>query len=72
MMSELLEITIAPEAPAAGKQLQAIAFPRGASVVAACEGDQLPGPEMVLEVGARYVVAVQREVDDEVVRLLRG
>ncbi len=69
---ELMEVTVAENAPAAGKRLQEVSFPRGALVVADCTGSQLPGPEMELRAGGRYILTVRSEVSDEVVRLLRG
>jgi len=68
----LLELTVAADAPVAGRELQGVSFPRGAVVVAGRDTNQLPGPEMVLEPGHRYVVAVKADISDEVVRLLRG
>ena len=68
----LLELTVAADAPVAGRELRDVAFPRGAVVVAGRDSNQLPGPEMVLEPGLRYVVAVKADISDEVVRLLRG
>jgi len=68
----LLELTVAADAPVAGRELREVAFPRGAVVVAGRDSNQLPGPEMVLEPGYRYVVAVRTDISDEVVRLLRG
>ncbi|CCQ36374.1 TrkA domain protein [Natronomonas moolapensis 8.8.11] len=68
----LLEITVAEDAPVANRELQSVAFPRGAIVVAGRDSNQLPGPEMVLEPGLRYLVAVRTDISDEVVRLLRG
>lgn len=69
---ELIDITVAEDAPVAGRELREVSFPRGAVVVAGLEGNQLPGPEMVLEPGYRYMVAVRDAVSDEVVRLFRG
>jgi len=68
----LLELTVAPDAPVAERELREVAFPRGAVVVAGNDSNQLPGPEMVLEPGLRYVVAVKSDVSDETVRLFRG
>jgi trk system potassium uptake protein TrkA len=69
---ELVEVEVTPDAPAAGKSLSAVAFPRGAVVVAVQHSGEFPGPETVLEPGARYILAVQSSVTDEAVRLLRG
>lgn len=68
----VLELTVAEEAPVADRKLSEMAFPRGAVVVAGRDSNQLPGPEMVLEPGYRYLVAVKTDVSDEVVRLFRG
>jgi trk system potassium uptake protein TrkA len=68
----LLELTVAGDAPVTGRALRDVAFPRGAVVVAGRDNHQLPGPEMVLEPGFRYVVAVKADISDEVVRLFRG
>ena len=68
----LLELTVASDAPVAGRELRDVAFPRGAVVVAGRDSNQLPGPEMVLEPGYRYLVAVKTDISDEVVRLFRG
>jgi trk system potassium uptake protein TrkA len=69
---ELVEIEVAERAPAAGKTLDAVSFPRGAVVVAEQHTGEFPGPDMVLEPGVQYILAVRTEVTDEVVRLLRG
>jgi len=69
---ELVEVTVAEGAPAAGKRLADISFPRGALVVADCETEQLPGPDIELRPGCRYILAVQASVSDEVMQLLRG
>jgi trk system potassium uptake protein TrkA len=68
----VLELTVAGDAPVAGRELSDVAFPRGAVVVAGRDSNQLPGPEMVLEPGFRYLVTVRTDISDEVVRLFRG
>ena len=68
----LIELTVADDAPVADRELREVAFPRGAVVVAGHDSNQLPGPEMILEPGSRYVVAVRTDISDEVVRLFRG
>lgn len=68
----LIELTVAGAAPVANRELREVAFPQGAVVVAGRDSNQLPGPEMVLEPGFRYLVAVRTNVSDEVVRLFRG
>lgn len=69
---ELLQLVVAEDAPVAGRELREVSLPLGSVVVAGRDSNQLPGPEMVLEPGLRYVVAVRNEVSDEVVRLFRG
>ena len=68
----LLELTVSGDAPVADRELRDVSFPRGAVVVAGRDSNQLPGPEMVLEPGLRYLLAVRESVSDEVVRLFRG
>jgi trk system potassium uptake protein TrkA len=68
----LLELTVARDAPVAGRELREVALPKGAVIVAGRDSNQLPGPEMVLEPGFRYLVAVRSTIGDEVVRLFRG
>lgn len=69
---ELIEIEVVERAPAAGKSLEAVSFPQGAVVVAEQRTGSFPGPDMMLEPGVQYILAVQADVTDEVVRLLRG
>ncbi|WP_435320636.1 potassium channel family protein [Haloarchaeobius sp. TZWSO28] len=69
---EVVEVEIADDAPAAGKTLEEVRLPRGSLIVVDAEGNRLGGPETVLEPGNRYVVAVESDVMDEVMNLLRG
>ncbi|MDY6818740.1 MAG: NAD-binding protein [Halobacteriales archaeon] len=69
---ELIEIMVAEDAPAAGKTLSEVSFPRGAIVVAEQRTGQFPVADTVLEPGVQYILAVQASVTDEVIRLLRG
>jgi trk system potassium uptake protein TrkA len=69
---DIMQIRVAEGAPAAGKQLSAVSFPRGALVVSGADGDRIAGPETQLVPGKSYVVGVQPEVADEVMNLLRG
>jgi trk system potassium uptake protein TrkA len=68
----LLELTVSGDAPVADRELREVAFPKGAVVVAGRDSNQLPGPDMVLEPGLRYLVAVRSTISDEMVRLFRG
>lgn len=69
---ELVEITVTEGAPAAGKTLREVRFPRGSVVVANRRTGEFAAPEMTLDPGCSYTLAVEAEVADEVVRLLRG
>jgi trk system potassium uptake protein TrkA len=69
---EIVEVEIAENAPVAGKQLQDVRLPRGSLIILDAEGEQIGGPETVLEPGQRYFLAVERSVADEVMNLLRG
>jgi trk system potassium uptake protein TrkA len=69
---EILEVEIAEGAPAAGRQLSEVRLPRGSLIIVDYEGNRIGGPETVLEAGNRYVVAVESDVADEVMNLLRG
>ncbi|EJN60365.1 potassium channel family protein [Halogranum rubrum] len=69
---EILEIEIAEDAPAAGRQLSEVRLPRGSLIIVDYAGNRIGGPETVLDPGNRYVVAVESDVADEVMNLLRG
>jgi trk system potassium uptake protein TrkA len=69
---EIVEIEITEEAPVAGKRLDDVSLPRGTLIIVDYRGDRIGGPDTVLEVGNRYVVAVESDVADEVMNLMRG
>lgn len=69
---DILEVRVAEDAPAAGKELTEIRLPEGSVVVSEGEGERIARPDTVLEAGKRYVVAVEPDVADEVMNLLRG
>ncbi|WP_136588748.1 potassium channel family protein [Salinigranum halophilum] len=69
---EIVEIEITPDAPVAGKRLDEVRLPRGTLIIVDYQGNRLGGPDTVLEVGHRYVVAVESDVADEVMNLMRG
>jgi trk system potassium uptake protein TrkA len=69
---EIMQIRVADGAPAAGKALSDVRFPRGSLVISDDEGEQIAGPKTTLSPGQRYVVAVEPDVTDEVMNLLRG
>jgi trk system potassium uptake protein TrkA len=49
-----------------------VALPRGSLVVSNDDGNRIAGSETVLEAGRSYVVAVEPDVADEVMNLMRG
>ncbi|MDY6780805.1 MAG: TrkA family potassium uptake protein, partial [Halobacteria archaeon] len=69
---EVMRVEVAQDAPVAGKKLSEVKFPRGSLVLSDEKGEGLAGPETVLEPGRSYVVAVESDVTDEVVNLMRG
>ena len=69
---EIVEIEITEAAPVAGKRLDEVRLPRGTLIIVDYQGNRLGGPDTVLEVGHRYVVAVESDVADEVMNLMRG
>ena len=69
---EILEISVAEGAPAAGRTLAEIAFPAGTLVISGEDGNRISKPDTRLTPGSRYVVAVEPDVVDEVLQLMRG
>lgn len=69
---EIMEVEVAPDSPAADRRLDEVTFPRGSLIIVDTEGGRIGGPETVLEAGNRYVIAVEPDVLDEVMNLLRG
>lgn len=69
---DIVQVRVQEGAPAAGKQLSEIRFPAGSLVVSSEGGDAVARPDTTLTPGESYVVAVETEVADEVMNLLRG
>lgn len=69
---DILDIEVAEGAPAAGKSLQEVHFPRGTLVISDADGRRVARSDTVLTPGKRYVVAVEPDVVDEVRNLMRG
>ena len=69
---DIMHIRVAEGAPAAGKQLSEVRFPAGTLVVSDDDGDRVARPDTTLSPGKRYVVAVEPDVADEVMNLMRG
>jgi trk system potassium uptake protein TrkA len=58
--------------PAAGKSLSEVRFPTGTLVISDDDGERIARSDTVLTPGKRYVVAVEPDVFEEVMQLLRG
>jgi trk system potassium uptake protein TrkA len=69
---DIMLIRVAEGAPAAGKNLTEVRFPAGTLIVSNDDGHRVAGPDTTLTAGSRYVVAVEPEVADEVMNLMRG
>ncbi len=69
---DIMQIRVAEDAPAAGKALSEVRFPEGTLIVSDDECECIAGPETTLDPGKQYVVAVEPDVVDEVLNLLRG
>mgnify|MGYP000008804870 FL=1 len=69
---DIMEVRVEEGAPAAGKALQSVRFPAGTLVISDDDGEQVARPETTLTPGKRYVIAVEPNVADEVMNLLRG
>jgi trk system potassium uptake protein TrkA len=65
-------VRVAEGAPAAGKQLTEVRFPAGTLVVSDDDGRRVARSDTTLTPGNRYVVAVEPDVADEVMNLMRG
>lgn len=69
---DIMQIRVREGAPAAGKQLKTVRFPSGTLVISDDDGHHVARPETTLSPGKRYVVAVEPDVADEVMNLMRG
>ncbi|MFB6361828.1 MAG: TrkA family potassium uptake protein [Halobacteriales archaeon] len=69
---ELLEIEVTEESPAANKRFDEIGFPRGSVIIQRRDDKELATGETVLAPGVRYLVAVNPEASNELMRLMRG
>lgn len=69
---DVMLVRVNEGAPAAGKELADVRFPAGTLVVSDADGHRIARPETTLTAGSRYVIAVEPDVVEEVMRLLRG
>ena len=69
---ELLEISVASDAPVAGRPLETVALPAGSLVVADSGEQSIASGETTLRPGETYLIAVKPAVVSEVRKLFRG
>jgi trk system potassium uptake protein TrkA len=69
---DIMLVRVAEGAPAAGKQLSDVRFPAGTLIVSDGNGHQVARSDTTLMPDNRYVVAVEPDVADEVMNLMRG
>ena len=69
---DIMLVRVAEGAPAAGKQLTDVRFPAGTLIISDDDGHRIARPDTTLTPGSRYVVAVEPDVADEVMNLMRG
>lgn len=69
---EVMDVEVAEGAPAAGRELGEIRFPTGTLVITDADGSRIARPDTTLSAGRRYLVAVDPDVVDEVMKLMRG
>ncbi|MDY6818747.1 MAG: TrkA family potassium uptake protein [Halobacteriales archaeon] len=69
---DIMQIRVEEGAPAAGRELSTVRFPAGTLVISDDDGNHIARPDTTLDPGKRYVVAVEPDVVDEVMNLMRG
>jgi trk system potassium uptake protein TrkA len=69
---DIMRIRVSEDASAAGRSLSEVRFPEGTLVIASDEEGGVSTADTVLTPGERYLVAVEPDVVDEVLNLLRG
>jgi trk system potassium uptake protein TrkA len=69
---DIIEVSVAPSAPVAGRRLDEIALPSGSLLISTADRTGLAGADTVLEPDERYILAVETDVVDEVLDLMRG
>ena len=69
---EIMLVRVAEGAPAAGKRLADVRLPAGALIVSDDDGNRIARSDTTLTPGSRYVVAIEPDVADEVMNLMRG
>lgn len=69
---DIMRIRVSEDASAAGRPLSEVRFPEGTLVISSDEDGGVSTADTVLTPGERYLVAVEPDVVDEVLNLLRG
>jgi trk system potassium uptake protein TrkA len=69
---DIMLVRVEEGAPAAGKQLADVRFPAGTLIVSDDDGNRIARSDTTLTPGSRYVVALEPDVADEVMNLMRG
>ncbi|MDB2281683.1 TrkA family potassium uptake protein [Halorubrum ezzemoulense] len=69
---DIIEVTVSESAPVAGRRLDEIALPAGSLLISTSDRESLAGPDTLLEPSQQYILAVESDVVDEVVKLFRG
>ncbi len=69
---DIIEVTVTESSPVAGRRLDEIALPAGSLLISTADREELAGPETILEADERYILAVESDVADEVLNLMRG
>jgi trk system potassium uptake protein TrkA len=68
----IMEVVIGDDAPIANRLLSEVSLPHGSLIVSGGDGDLIAHAETELRPGEQYVVAVEPDVVDEVLNLMRG
>lgn len=69
---DIIEVTVAESAPVAGRRLEEIALPAGSLLISTADREELAGPDTIIEANESYILAVESDVVDEVINLMRG
>ena len=69
---DIIEVDVNESSPVAGRRLDEIALPAGSLLISTADREELAGADTILEPGERYILAVESDVVDEVLNLMRG
>ncbi len=69
---DIIEVTVTESAPVAGRRLDEIALPAGSLLISTADREELAGPDTIIETNESYILAVESDVADEVINLMRG